>query len=324
MRPAFFAAALFFGLSSLAQAEAGHPNALAELKKIAAAAHQLNYRGTFIYQYGDHVETSRIVHLKNAGGEHEKVESLDGSPREIVRTNDQVLCFKPDGDAGVSVLEKRTEKIFPALLPVQTDGIGDNYRVRNVGEERVAGYHCNVIALEPKDQYRYRLKLWADRATGLLLKAATYNENNELVGQFVFTQVEMGGQIDKAALKPKIAGRKIIVSSGLPAATELRQNDLVWKVSRLPPGFAPVTMLKRVLPGKNVPVNQLVFSDGLATVSVFIEPLPSGAKPPQGSSRQGAVNFYMRTLADHQVIVLGEVPAATVAQIGKSVVSVEK
>lgn len=325
MKASFLAAALFVGLTGFAQAETGRPDALAELRKIAAAAYQLNYSGTFIHQAGDHVETSRIVHLKNAHGEHEKVESLDGAPREIVRNNDQVLCFKPDSDAAITVEKKRAEKSFPALLPRHTDGIAVNYWVRYAGEDRVAGYHCNVILLEPKDEYRYRLKLWADRTTGLLLRAATFNEKNELIGQFVFTQVEIGGQIDKTALKPKIDGKKVIVSNGFPAATELRPNDMIWKVKPLPPGFLPVTMLRRVLPGRDFPVDQLVFSDGLATVSVFIEPLAATTgKTPQGPLRQGAVNFYMRKMADHQVMVLGEVPAATVARIGKSVVSVEK
>ena len=320
MRALLLAVALFTGLPGVSQAD-GMPqaDALGWLKKVAAAASQLNYSGTFIYQYGDHIETSRITHIKDESGEHEKLEALDGSPREVVRNNDEVLCFKPDNNASVTVEKRKIEKSFPALLPKQLGGITENYRVRFAEPDRTAGYACQVIILEPKDQYRYRHKLWADQATGLLLKASMLNEKDEVIGQFAFTQVAIGGQIDREALKPKIAGKRVVVSSEPAIATELQQNGLTWVVKSLPPGFSMVTVMRRMMPGKDVPVKHLVFSDGLATVSVFIESVTGGMKPMQGVTRQGMVNVYRRTLEGHQITVLGEVPAITVSQIGNSV-----
>jgi sigma-E factor negative regulatory protein RseB len=140
-----------------------------------------------------------------------------------------------------------------------------------------------------------------------------------VISQFAFTQVEIGGHIDKESLKPKIAGKKVRMSSEPSTATELRQSDLNWVVKQLPSGFTQVTVMRRMIPGKGVPVKHLVFSDGLAMVSVFIEPAATVIKPMQSVVRQGAVHVYTRTVADHQVTVLGEVPAITVMQIANSV-----
>jgi sigma-E factor negative regulatory protein RseB len=321
MRALLFAVAALVGLHGVSQAAdvAQQTDALGWLKKSAAAAHQLNYSGTYVYQYGDYLETSKITHIKDESGEHEKLEALEGSPREVIRHNEEVLCFKPDNSASVVVEKRKVEKSFPALLPRQLDGIAENYRARFAETDRTAGHACKVIVLEPRDQYRYRHKLWIDQATGLLLKAGMLNDRNEVIGQFAFTQVEIGGQIDKESLKPNIAGKKVRVSNDPATATELRQSDLNWVVERLPPGFAQVTVMKRIIPGKGVPVNHLVFSDGLATVSVFIEPVAAAMKPMQGVVRQGAIHVYTRTVADHQITVLGEVPAITVMQIANSV-----
>ncbi|MDO9064050.1 MAG: MucB/RseB C-terminal domain-containing protein [Sulfuricella sp.] len=321
MRALFFAVAALVGMHGMSQAAdmAQQADALSWLKKVAAAAHQLNYSGTYIYQYGDHIETSKITHIKDESGEHEKLEALDGTPHEVIRNNEEVLCFKPDNSASVVVEKRKIEKSFPALLPRQLAGIAENYRVRFAEPDRIAGHDCKVIVLEPRDKYRYQHKLWIDQATGLLLKAGMLNERNEVIGQFAFTQIEIGGQIDKESLKPKIAGKKVRVSSEPASATELQQSDLSWVVKQLPPGFARVTVVKRMMPGKDVPVKHLVFSDGLATVSVFIEPVATAIKPMQGVVRQGAVHVYTRTVADHQITVLGEVPAISVMQIANSV-----
>jgi sigma-E factor negative regulatory protein RseB len=320
MRELLLALAVLVGMLGESQAAdvAQQTDALNWLKKATAAAHQLNYSGTYIYQYGDHIETSKITHINDESGEHEKLEALDGSPREVIRNNEEVLCFTPENSSAVLVEKRKIEKTFPALLPRRLDGITENYRVRFAEPDRMAGHVCKVIVLEPKDQYRYQHKLWIDQATGLLLKAGMLNDRNEVIGQFAFTQVQIGGQIDKESLRPKISGKKVLVPTEATAATELQQSDLSWVVKQLPPGFAQVTMKKRTMPGKGVPVKHLVFSDGLATVSVFIEPVASVVKPMQSVVRQGAVHVYMRTVADHQITVLGEVPAITVMQIANS------
>lgn len=313
-------AAALFGVAPV-QAQTGAlmgTNAAAWLRKIADAAHEQNYVGTYIYQHGSHVETFKIVHLYDSRGEHEKLEVLDDTPREIVRNNGEVLCFEGDAQS-VTVEKRKFRNAFPTLLPSQVDTLLENYAVKMGEAGRVTGTPCQNIVLEPKDNLRYRHKLCADIATGMLLKASTLNDQNEVVAQTAFTQITIGGKIDKAQLKPKLSGRKVVISSGNPMADDM-EGSPSWNVSQQPPGFARVMAAKRMLPGKDSPVSHLVFSDGLATVSVFIEPVAGMAKPMQGLSNQGVVHIYAKTMDGHQITVLGEVPAATVMQIGNSIV----
>lgn len=318
-------ATLAAALCGAASAHAAPPDAppagaspIAWLHRIADAAREQNFAGTYIYQHGNHVETFKITHLRDDRGEHEKLEVLDEAPREIVRNNGEVLCF--EGDAQSVIVEKRKfRNTFPALLPAQVNTLLDNYSARMGEAGRVTGIPCQNIVLEPKDNLRYRHKLCADIATGMLLKASTLNDKNEVLAQTAFTHITIGGKIDKAQLKPKLFGRKVVISSGKPMADDVEGNP-AWSVSQLPPGFARIMAAKRMLPGKDSPVSHLVFSDGLAAVSVFIEPLAGMAKPKQGLSHQGVIHIYAKALDDHQITVLGEVPVATVTQIGNSVI----
>lgn len=301
-----------------ASAQATQLDALAWLGKITVAAHQQNYSGTYIHQVGSRVETFKIVHARDEWGEHEKLEMLDGIPREIVRNNDEVLCFESD-DKNVVVEKRKPKNTFPALSAGNVGILTENYNAKLGDTGRVTGILCQNVLLEPKDSYRYRHKLCADTTSGILLKISTLNDNNEVVAQTAFTQLNIGGKIDKEQLKPKLAGKKVVIATDKPAPSDVQNIDPNWSVTALPPGFVRTMAFKRNLPGKQQPVNQLVFSDGLASVSVFIEPLGSNAKPFQGLSSQGVINVYAKTLENHQITVLGEVPGSTVMLIGKAV-----
>ena len=179
-----------------------HGDALAWLQKMAAAAQKLNYTGTFTYQSGGSSETSRITHLVDAAGEQEKLEVLDGSPREVVRSNDEVKCFLPD-DKVVIVENRGQYKAFPALLPASVSNLGEYYQIRKGDVSRVAGLDSQLVILEPRDALRYGHHLWADVNSGLILKARTINERNETIEQFAFNQLQINGIIDRETLKPR-------------------------------------------------------------------------------------------------------------------------
>lgn len=284
---------------------------------MASASRQLNYSGTFVYRHGNQAETSRIVHYVNAaGGEMEKLETLDGPLREIIRTNDQVTCYLPT--TRTVIIEKRNGRRFPALLPEQLDGVADNYTVRNAGMDRVAGYECQVVLLLPKDGLRYGHNFCAETRSGLPLRARTLNDKSEPLESFVFTELKIGGRFNRDKVRSRYAGKsrnwKIDRSALAVAETAA---DTGWVLTNQPPGFRKLTELKRSIAGRAALVSQIVFSDGLAAVSVFIEPLPK-VRPAERLSHQGAVNIYTRPIADHMVTVLGEAPAATVMQFANS------
>ncbi len=300
------------------QAARADADALSWLQRIHMATQKLSYTGTFVYRSGDQSETSRIVHIAGRHGPQEKLETLDGRPREIVRSGDEVKCYLPDSKT-VKIDKQTDHKVFPALLPENLQDIGEHYDVRTGAIERVAGYECQAIVLQPKDKLRYGRKLWADTKTGMLLKSQTLNDKNEPIEQFAFTEIRIGGKIGYDQLKTKFLTQSRawhIENSGAVAASLAASG---WTIKPELPGFRKMTEMKRTQGGSSE-VGHVIYSDGLAAVSVFIEPLPSKtAQPPPGLSRQGAINIYSRQIAGHLVTVVGEAPAASVKTLAESV-----
>lgn len=306
---------------SSSQQPTSSPEALEWLQKIAAAPRHYNYVGTFIYSSGGDIETSRIIHLVNEGGEHEKSEVLDGAPREIIRNNDEMKCYLPDSKTVVT--EKRwLRKVFPSLLPQPLTNLDENYVVKKGGQERISDYLCQVITLEPRDDKRYGQKLWVDANTGLLLKAAVMDKD-QVVEQFVFTELKIGGDIDKELLKSKYLAQADRWRTTNLVSSSTGSGKLGWEIKDPPRGFRKIVEMKRNLSDKSRPVSHIALSDGLAAVSVFIEPMSKKiSRPGEGLYHsRGAINIYTRTVADNMVTTVGEVPPATVMQIGNSVTS---
>jgi sigma-E factor negative regulatory protein RseB len=298
-----------------ANAAGNQDEAFLLLQRMANAAHQLNYSGSFVYQHGQSIETSQITHMKDAGGEYEKLDMMNGHRRQVFRNKDEVYCFLAD-DKTVMVDKRHSKRSFPALLSTQLVDINKHYDIQLGGQARVAGRDSQVIVLTPKDAYRYGHRLWADKQTGLLLKASIWNDQQKMVDQFFFSDIKIGAVINRKEVKPDLRGKKLVRSTGEDMDEDV-PIDPGWNIAAPPPGFKHMMAIKRVLPGAHMPVNHVVFSDGLAAVSVFIEPASEKTVP--GLSSQGAVHVYTRIVADHQITVLGEVPTATVVQIGDAV-----
>ena len=315
--PACLAFVGAIGCTGYVAAETGG-DAMAWLKKIAAASRQINYAGTFVYQHGRKMETSRIAHRVDSGGEYEKLETLDGPPREIIRNNDNVTCYLPD--TKTVIIEKRTTRQFPALLPEQLSDITENYVVTKDGQDRVAGFDCQLITLEPKDNLRYGHRFCAEINSGLPLRARTVNEKGDLVDLFVFTQLTIGSSINKDLLKSRFAGKSADWHVDR-AALEQGENsaDSGWVLKSPLAGFRKVTEMKRSIAGRPAQVSHIVYSDGLAAVSVFVETMPK-SPPPSGATYQGAVNMFVTSSSGQMVTVVGETPARTVKQIAESLV----
>jgi sigma-E factor negative regulatory protein RseB len=316
-------ALLLWPATLLADPAGTSDDALLWLQKIAGAAHELNYSGTFIYQYGMRVETSRIVHAADNLGEQEKLEILDGLPREIIRSNDEVRYYLPESKT-VKVEKRMQGKSFPALLPEPLSDLNENYNIKMGAQERIAGFDCQSLVLEPKDGLRYGHKFWADKNSGLLLKASMLDEKNEVVEQFAFTQLTIGGTISKEMLKPRFSAQTPDWHYDRAAQAGSVAASTGWAIRNPLTGFKKIMEAKRVMSGKPEPISHIVYSDGLAAVSVFIEPLQPQTKPLNGFSKRGALNVYTKPIADYQVTVLGEAPLASVMQIGNSIYHVDK
>lgn len=290
-------------------------DAFALLRRIYRATEKLSYTGTFVTQQGDRVESSRITRYTGPGDEIERIEVLDGTPREIVRTRDTVRCYLPERRT-VKVERRLDPRAFPALLPETFADLLRNYAVSRGESARIAGYDCESVVLTPRDDLRYGYQLWADTATGMLLRARTFNAKGETVEQFTFTQLAIG-PVPRERLKPRYATRDWRIEYATVAPTKLEEQG--WRLAEELPGFRKIAEVTRRI-GEADAVNQVVYSDGMAALSVFIEPASRRAERIQpGLATLGAVNIYTRHLADHVVTVVGEVPAASVRRLGNTV-----
>lgn len=289
---------------------------LSWLGRMASAGQRLNYSGTFIYQSGKNFETSRIAHMSDATGEHERLEVLDGSPREVIRSNSEVRCVLPDQKT-VIVDRPGTRRAFPSRLPVAFGGLAENYRIRKGSVGRVAGLDAQQIVLEPKDDLRFGYQLWAEVQSGLLLKARTVDDRGEIVEQFTFSDVKIGGEIGSDAFRPRITKSsdwRIVHANGV----EVRKEDSGWALNAPLAGFSLVSVMRRPLGRDRGEALHMVYSDGLASISVFIEP-NDGARVEPGPFASGAINIYKRVVGPHLVTALGEVPLRSVQRLGDAV-----
>ena len=309
----------FCGLMLAANVSAaGVQSKLDWLKTVAFAGHQTDYSGVFVYQYGGHVETSRIAHVVDADGEYEKLESLDGPKREIIRHHGQVWCYRQH--QMVQVESQQGNGKFPLLLPEQLSALSVNYQVKEAGLDRVAGYSTQVIVFQPRDKLRYTHKIWVDMETGLLLKSAVINDKNQVVEQYAFTALKVGDQVDRSWIHSSV----MTSLPGIAQQESLQEKPVLniksgWVVDDLPAGFKKIKELLRPMHGKHAPVTQLVFSDGLSAISVFVEPVDTDEDDNEGLSSRGAVNLYHKVVDDHLFNVVGEVPPITVMQVLNSI-----
>jgi sigma-E factor negative regulatory protein RseB len=281
------------------------------LNRAATSARQLNYSGVYVYHHGEHVEVLRVLHRSDPGGEQEKVEVLDGTPRQFLRINNDVYCHMPDGKH-VRLERNAVRRFFPALLPEQPGKLEEFYDIKLGGSERVAGRVCQVVMLEPRDAYRHTYQLWLDKQTGLPLKTRSVNDNGGVVSMFVFSEIQIGKAPDARLFRNDMTGKRI------QQASLDKPGGLAWEVAP-PPGYVRVQEALRPLPGKKSPVTHMVFSDGLSVLSMFVEPIDPQAQAMQGLSAEGAIGVYARQVDGHAVTVLGEVPSQALIETGNSV-----
>ena len=305
------AAAFAFAPHALAQ------DAQAMLDRAAAAARSLSYTGTIVYQRGGDVETARIVHVFDAGEELEKVVNLDGPAREVIRNKGEVRCYYPD--AKLVRVEPRTfRNAFPSLSPKQLESLARYYTVRKGGTGRVAGLEADAWKFVPRDGLRYGHEFWTDPASGMLLKARTINESGEIVEQFAFSDLAIGVKPDRDAARPTWG---LMPSGWQEKQTKIGSgviDETGWSVTRMPPGFTRIMEARRRVREGDGALAQIVLSDGLVAVSVFIEPR-GGMQRNTGRARQGGINTYSVRQDDYMITALGEAPPEAVRLIATSV-----
>jgi sigma-E factor negative regulatory protein RseB len=254
----------------------------------------------------------RVSHRVDGKTERQKIEVLDGPHREFIRINDEVYCHLADGKT-VRVDKSAVQRFFPSVVPDDADKLALYYIPKLGGGEKISGRECQIVILEPRDQYRYTHMIWIDRATALPLKMQTVDRRGAPVSMFGFAEIEIGPQPDKALFDVRMAGKRM-KAAGFAASMQ----DDGWAVSP-PPGYVRILEAMRPLPGIKSPVLHSVYSDGMSNLSVFIEPVLDGGAGMEGLSTEGAMNIYARKVGGHKVTALGEVPAAALLETANSV-----
>lgn len=293
-------------------------DALSWLQRAMEAARNASYAGTFVHTNGDRISTIRITHVNSNGEEHERIEALDGPPYEIVRRNDEMFCYYPD--AKTVRLDRRVNaRFFPSLFRAPADVIAQSYEVKLGATEHVVGYDCRWIVLDPRDGMRFPERLCSETGTGLVVRAKTLGLQGQVIEQYTFADLKLGPHVARGDVKSIFEARvKQWITDSQPRE-EAKGVDTGWSVEKLPPGFRKVTELRRTLAGRPHPVSQLIYSDGLASLSVFIEPNGTPKRTTESSSEDGTTTFFARPMGDHLVTVLGEIPLATAEEVAANV-----
>lgn len=293
-------------------------DALDWLGRMNQAVDTLNYRGTFIYRHGQKVDTMQIVHGYDEGGQRERLISLTGEPREIIRDRDLLTCVWP-GTKSVMIEPRARPHGFPVTVPEARSRSLANYRFQ-VGEtHRVAGLPCRQVSVIPADAYRYGYRLCIGEDNAMLLRSEIIDHDGDVVEEMMFTSIEFMDHVPEDAFKARYHGEGYTTHRVEPQeAGESLAPDTAWRLGTLPPGFVVSSNIKRRMAANPQPVQHMVLTDGLASVSVFIAAAGAPQERYSGITGTGALHAYARFTEGHQVTVVGDVPAQTVSLIGEA------
>jgi sigma-E factor negative regulatory protein RseB len=291
------------------------------LEDMSAAIRTLDYDGTFVYLHDGRLEAMRIIHQVDGGVEKERLVSLTGSPREVLRDNKAVTCIMPDSRS-VMVGQSRQPQRFHAV-PGDLNTLSQHYRLEVLGDDRIAGHMARVVAIMPRDAYRYGYRFWIDKDSKMLLKSALTDIDGEAIEQVMFTRLDLGQDIAETDLEPSLSGNEFnwYRQSGSRPRVAADSAMPGWEVQTRPGGFRMTDYQQRRMRPDSAGAEHLVFSDGLATVSVYVESAAGDSETFGGLSSMGAVHAFGTRADGYQITVVGEVPAVTVEMMARSTVA---
>ena len=282
------------------------------LLRVHEASKHRAYTGTFVVSAGGNLASARIWHVCDGTQQVERVESLSGIPRATYRRNDQVVTLYPSSK--VAVLESRESLgLFPALLKSTDASIGEFYNFKVLGAERLAGFEADAIALTPKDAWRYGYRVWSEKRSGLVLQLQTLDANGRVLEQSAFSELQLNAPVKMAQLVQQMedtSGYRV----SRPAMRTVTPGSQGWSLAVPVPGFRSAGCFNRALGAVDALPNvmQWIFTDGLATLSLFVESFDRRHHQREGATDSGgATHIVTRKLGDWWATVVGEVPVTT-------------
>lgn len=324
---AWLGAALLLALTggpAAAQSGVPAPAAASELKanersvaewllRMHEASRERSYRGTFVVQAGGHMSSARIWHVCDGEQQIERVESLTGAPRSTFRRNDQVMTFLPASRVAIS--EKRESLgLFPNLLQAADSSMARLYRVQALGHERVAGLESDVVHLQPLDNLRFGYRIWSERKTGLVVKLQTLDRAGQVLEQAAFSELQLDAPVSMVQLTQMMDNTEgyRVQKPGLVKTTPAQEG---WALKKEVPGFKSMSCFRRAMASGSVAPQdatfQWIFSDGLASVSLFVDVFDASRHASPGHQAMGATHTLTQRLGNWWLTAVGEVPVQT-------------
>ncbi len=288
------------------------------IQKMSSAMRDLSYRGNFVYLYDGQLESMEITHVNDSSGVMERLVSVNGEAREVIRNNDNLICIWPSSKKAV-VVAVRQNNFSPIFIPEDIARLSKFYEMKLLGKDRIAGKDTVVVHIIPKDKLRYGMKYWINEQNGLMMKSSLLDDQYREVEQVMFTSIDLvdgNANLMNASL-PQIDEGFTLIRYLRGDSSSFSITDNSWQLDNVPQGFWRDTSLVRKLPETRRFIRQMVYTDGLASLSVFIE--RNSNDTPSGIASMGAVNAFIRIVNDYSVTVIGGVPAITVKQVAESV-----
>ena len=309
-------------LTAMSSANAADRVAREWLERMSESLATRNYDGRYLHVRNSVTQTMRIIHRVEKGKVTERLVSLDGSGREYIRNQNEVICYLPD--RRTVLVEKRSDdRTLMTTVPLYNEQLEAHYSIERGAFRKALGRRTQVILVQPRDQYRYGYRLWLDDETAMPLMSQLCDRNGNVIEQIVFAELNFRDRIAADAVKPTVAAEGFRWVRQDAQEPRMANAPLGWNMPHLPSGFRVTTWRLQIIAGSNTPVRHVVLSDGLASVSVFIEPRSPQTEAMRGLAKVGAAFAYSRNLDGHQVTAVGEVPAATVEAIAEAVTKEE-
>ncbi len=292
------------------------------LDRMSVAMQTHNYEGVFVYQHGSELELMRIVHGHDGEHERERLFSLNGEAREVIRDNHSVICIWPNSQS-MTVSQSHSRSPFLSTVPDSVGHLDRFYDLSIKMGERVVGRDARLLSIRPKDSFRYGYRLWLDKKSDLLLRSDLLDAEGKIIEVVMFTELTLLKSVPKERFA-SISGDKGFTLQHHKESKASLNFSSPWLVAEVPEGFVVISQMKKTVHSNKAPVFHTVYSDGLASVSVFIEKVMAEKEHFQGVSKMGAVTVYGRVIGNHQITVVGEVPLQTVKLIAQSIEAVRQ
>lgn len=282
------------------------------LTRMHEGSRQRAYIGTLVVSAGSSMSASKIWHVCDGNQQMERIDTLTGAQRTTIRRNNDVITFVPE--AKTALVEKRDSLgMFPELLRTPNNLIPQFYQAREVGVQRVAGHLADMVEILPRDELRFGYRIWSEQQSGLVVKLQTLGQQGGVLEQMAFSELQLDAPVSMEKLK-KLMKDTRGYEVHKPALKKTTAEAEGWRLKEPVPGFSAMSCHTRDSGTSQAPgmaPMQWVFSDGLASVSLFVEPFDPQRHVQETSAVVGATHSVNRRVGEHWLTVLGEVPEQT-------------